>query len=173
MMGKSFLRMCVCLFLILAVSPLSFGAAQMSFTDFRNAQNVGKPAGDFTLKDLRGIDVNLTKYREGKKAIIFFWATWCPHCRAALHKLNQDRAAFEQKGIKLILVDIGEDQGDVQSYVTRNQIGIEVLLDQESTVAESYGVIGIPMFFLLNAQGTIQAAENIMPNNYEEILENK
>ncbi|HOW35593.1 MAG TPA: TlpA disulfide reductase family protein [Candidatus Omnitrophota bacterium] len=170
MIARSFLRMCVLLFLVFIISPLSFGAGQMSFTDFRNAQSIGKAAEDFTLKDLSGADVGMTKYREGKKAVIFFWATWCPHCRVALQKLNQDRAVFEQKGIKLILVDIGEDRGDVQNYVSKNRIGINVFLDQDSTVAESYNVIGIPMFFFLNSQGIIQAADNTMPDNYEEIL---
>ena len=53
---------------------------------------IGKPAPDFTLDTLSAKQVNMTSYRSGKKAIIFFWATWCPHCRVQLKELNARRA---------------------------------------------------------------------------------
>ena len=112
----------------------------------------------------------MTKYRDGKSAIVFFWATWCPHCREALKELNGQAAQLEEKGIKVLLVDIGESAAEVNEHVTRNKINFEVFLDTESTLSEPYGIIGVPTFFFLNDKGIVNAVEHALPDNYEEIL---
>ena len=87
---------------------------------------VGQMSPDFTLKTFNGGEVNMTKLRDNKSAIIFFWATWCPHCREALKDLNRNSAGMEGKGIKLMLVDVGEEEKEVRRYMERNKIGATV-----------------------------------------------
>ena len=81
-----------------------------SCTPFSQGPNplAGQPAPDFTLPTLSGQVKNMTEYRNGRSAIIFFWATWCPHCRKQIKELAQQRSDIEGKGIKIILVDIDE-----------------------------------------------------------------
>ena len=153
------------IFMVFLVPNLAMG----QFFDAENI-NVGKKAPDFTLKTLAGKDVTLTKFRDNKSAIVFFWATWCPHCREAMKELNQQSAHWEEKGIRLILIDLGEDPEDVRHYVEQHKIKSEVLLDIDSSLAESYGIIGVPTFYFLDKNGTIQAVEHELPKNYEEIL---
>ena len=131
---------------------------------------VGQAAPDFTLKTFNGGKVNMTKFRDGKSAIIFFWATWCPHCREALKELNKNRAQIEGKGIQLMLVDVGEEEKEVRRYVERNKIGSTVFLDQESSLADPYGIIGVPTFVFVDSQGIVKAVEHALPENYAEIL---
>ncbi len=146
-------------------TPLAMG----QFFEFENV-NLNKAAPDFTLKTLDGKDVNMTKFREGKSAIIFFWATWCPHCREALKKLNEQRVDLENKGIKVLPVDLGENPAEVKDYVKRYKVGYEVFLDMDSVLAESYGLIGVPTLFFVDKDGIVKGVEHELPENFEEIL---
>ncbi len=131
---------------------------------------IAEKAPEFSLPGLDGKEVSLSHLRGNKSAILFFWATWCPHCREALKELNEQAAEIEGKGIKIILINFGESQKEVQSYVNRNEIKLTVLLDKESTLGEPYAIIGVPTFFFIDPDGMVQAVEHAMPGNYEEIL---
>ena len=156
------------LFLLLSVTlGPSFAMGQFSFLE--NAMT-GKTAPDFTLKTLKGANSNMTKFRNGQTAIVFFWATWCPHCRAQLKELNLQGQAIEKKGIKVILVDIGEAKEQVQAYADKNKIMFAIFLDEDNAVADKYGIIGVPTFFFVNTKGVIKEVEHYLPENFEAIL---
>lgn len=131
---------------------------------------VGEAAPDFTMKNLEGEKLSLNQYRDGKSAVIFFWATWCPHCRRALQGLNQNAHEFEDKGIKLILVDLGETAEEVGAYLKKTNMNLNVFLDEDTSLAETYGIIGVPTFLLVNKDGIVKQIDHTLPENYEEIL---
>ena len=133
---------------------------------------VGKPAKDFTLKTLSGKEINLSKFRDGNNAIVFFWATWCPHCREQLKQLSQEKATIEKKGIKVILVDVEEPERQVRAHVDKNKIPFDVFLDEKTSVAEDYEIIGVPTFFFINKEGTVKAVEHYLPKDYDAIFTN-
>ena len=135
--------------------------------------NIGRPVPEFKVKTLNGPATSLSDFRGGKKTIIFFWATWCPHCRTALKELNRDREKIAQEGINLVLVDVGESARDVKSYVNKNKIGLEVFLDEEETISEQFGIIGVPTFFFVNEAGVVKDVQHQLPDDYEEILSTK
>jgi len=131
---------------------------------------IGKAAPEFTLKNLEGKELSMTKYRDGQSAVIFFWATWCPHCRTALKGLHQKKAEFETKGIKLILVDLGESAEEVREHLFKTKMDLDVFLDMDTALSEIYGIIGVPTFFLVNKDGVVKQIDHALPKNYEEIL---
>ncbi|MBI5416128.1 MAG: redoxin domain-containing protein, partial [Candidatus Omnitrophica bacterium] len=45
-----------------------------------------------------------------------------------------------------------------------------VFLDQDSAVAESYDVVGVPTFYLIDSDGVVRGVDHSLPGNYEEIL---
>ena len=131
---------------------------------------IGQKAPDFTLNSVHQKNINLTAYRDGKPVIIFFWATWCPHCRVQLDMLHKNQAALQAKGVRVALVDLGENAKQVQSYISANNINMDVFLDEDASVSDAYGVIGIPTFILVNADGIVRAVEHEIPADYEQIL---
>ena len=58
----------------------------------------------------------------------------------------------------------------MNSYVKRNKVPYEVFLDEESKVAENYGIIGVPTLFFVGKDGVIKSVEYSIPDNYQEIL---
>ncbi len=130
----------------------------------------GKAAPDFVLPTLAGAKISFTEYRNGQKAIIFFWATWCPHCREALAEINQDLENFKRQDIKLVIVDVGEIEKEVRAYTVRYKIGMDVFIDADSEVSERYGIIGVPTFFFVNSSGKVVDVRHNLPEHYEEIF---
>lgn len=132
---------------------------------------LGKPAPDFTLKTLGAGDVNLAAFRAQGPALIFFWATWCPHCREQLAELSPRIDEIEQKGIKVLLLDLGENEETVKKYVSKRGIREDrVFLDVDSAVAEQYGIIGVPTFFFVDRSGIVKSVEHSLPEDFEKIL---
>lgn len=162
----------ICLAFMLSLSATSFHPSlAMGQFFFLEDESVGKPAKDFTLKTVGGAPVSLTDFRQGGKAIIFFWAIWCPHCRRELTELNKNKAALEQKGIKIVLVDVGEQEEVVRRYAQNNNINMTIFLDEGTSVAEEYGLVGVPTFYLVDQQGIVRDVQHAMPEEYEAILE--
>ena len=148
-------------------------AAQAQFFASKNA-NIGQAAPEFETQSLlTKKKTSLSEFRGGKQAVIFFWATWCPHCREAFQEMDKDPGQFAKKDIKLILVDVEETAKDVQAYVDKYKIASDVLLDQDGVISEKYDIIGVPTFFFVNQAGAIKDVQHELPDNYEQILSQK
>ncbi|AFK86639.1 MULTISPECIES: peroxiredoxin family protein [Thermoanaerobacterium] len=118
----------------------------------------GDLAPDFTLKDVNGKTVTLSKLK-GKKVILNFWATTCPYCKIEMPELNK----FYQNNkndVVLLAIDIGEDKSTVENYLEGKGYGFDVLLDGDAKVAMDYKVQFIPMSFFIDKDGIIRAISN-------------
>jgi thiol-disulfide isomerase/thioredoxin len=66
----------------------------------------GSPAPlQFTLKDMHGVDVNLSSFK-GKVLLINFWATWCGPCRVEIPYLIELQQEY---GDKLVVLGVSVD----------------------------------------------------------------
>jgi len=153
-------------FVTVFFNPLT---AQGQFFYMEN-EDIGKPVKDFTLKIVNGEETSLEKYRDGQKAIVFFWATWCPHCRTQLGQLNKDLAAIEEKKIKIVLVDIGESEAIVGKYMEKNKIKINVFLDEKSEVSDAYGLIGVPTFYYIGEDGNVIDVQHSLADDFDKVF---
>jgi peroxiredoxin len=70
-----------------------------------------------------------------------------------LRRLN---AEYKVKGLKIISVNIGENEKKVGTFVKQQGIDYTVLLDKDNTTADRYGVRGIPTNILLDKEGTVK-----------------
>lgn len=163
-MKKNIFIIAAAILMALVVYPLS-SSAQVFFME---NPSVGKEAQDFTLKTVGGGEATFSDLRDGKKAIVFFWATWCPHCRSALNKLKGLEQEIEGQNIQLVLVDVGENEQVVKSYLDRNNIDADVFLDEQTKVSELYGVIGIPTFYFVGEDGITRKVQNAFPEDLEK-----
>jgi len=154
---------------VLTISPIVVSNAMGQFMAFQNPL-LGETAQDFTLRSLSGEEVNFEEFRSGQPAILFFWATWCPHCRTELRELADRKSDLEGKGVKLVLIDLEENEDTIRSYLERNNIEIDVLLDENSAVAGQYSIMGVPTYFLIDAEGIVRAVEHVFPESFKDYL---
>jgi thiol-disulfide isomerase/thioredoxin len=128
---------------------------------------IGKAAPDAVLIKSDGISASVIGSRQGEKAILIFWATWCPNCYEELGALNDSFLSIKQKGIKIILVDIGETKEDVKKYFNRRQMKLISFVDGDSVLQEPYHLIGIPTLIFIDEKGIVRSMTHEFPSNYE------
>ncbi|MDD4956400.1 MAG: TlpA disulfide reductase family protein [Candidatus Omnitrophica bacterium] len=116
------------------------------------------PAGkgaDFSLKALNGSEVRLSdKLGPGKKAVLVFFATWCPPCQREVPYVN-DLNTRKGADIAVLGVNIQESPAKVSSFAESKKINYTVLLDADGEVANSYGVRSIPTIIALDGDMNI------------------
>lgn len=111
---------------------------------------------DFTLKNLEDQDTSLQSVLKTHKAVLLnFWATWCPPCQEEIPGLIKLQAQHQASSFTVLGISVGESQKKVSSFVKKNGINYPILLDKEESVAESYGVVGIPTSYLLSSDGKV------------------
>jgi len=131
---------------------------------------IGQPAPDAILPKTDGTSVSVISSRHGQKAIIIFWATWCPHCYEDLGTVNAHIAQAEQKGIKIILVDIGETKDVVKDYFQRRQMNLTSFVDEDSTLQGPYRLVGVPTLFFIDEKGLIRNVKHAFPSDYQNFF---
>ncbi len=113
------------------------------------AESLKAPA--FSLPDLKGKQVSLSDFKGKGNLLLFFWATWCPHCRSALEKLRTKSGG----NYTLVTINTGEEKEKIEKFMQKNAYNLTVLLDEDSDVAFSYGVLGIPTFVVVDKDSNI------------------
>jgi len=137
------------LIIILFLFSANSSATELSSNHIADAQNLVK---DWTLKSVSGKQVTLSNY-QGKPVILVFWATWCPYCKKLLPGIARLNDKYEDKGLKIIAVNIKEDW---QPHVYWRNHGYEfdAVLEGDD-VAALYGVVGTPSIVFIAPSGEV------------------
>jgi len=112
---------------------------------------------DFSLPSLNGESVALSSYK-GSVVILNFWATWCPPCRAEMPSMETLYKRFQNQGLTILAVDLGETAAAVRQFIKNNNYTFPVLLDLKSNVGSLYGVRAIPASYIIDREGKIIAS---------------
>lgn len=93
---------------------------------------------------------------EGKVVVLEFWATWCIPCVAAFPHWNELAEAFD--GESMILISATEeDEATVRPFLEERPLLGTVVLDQDGSLFETYGVESLPHTVLIGRDGRVQA----------------
>lgn len=127
--------------------------------NFESDQNVEEvePTEEkpLSLIDLDGKAVAISDFA-GSPMLVNFWATWCPPCLEEM-PLIEDYADRYRGELVVLAINAGEDEGVVRDFVTRNQLGLTVLLDPTSTATRQFRIYGFPTTLFYDASGALTA----------------
>lgn len=128
-----------------------------------------RPA-DFTLPDLDGRPVALSRFLGKKPVLLVFWATWCPECKAAIPEINAMTTGPLAGKLQILGLDFRESREKVAYAVKARGIRYPVLLDLRGQAARAYGVVGIPTYVLIDRRGNMVYREHVLPADITRIL---
>jgi thiol-disulfide isomerase/thioredoxin len=111
-------------------------------------------AKPFKLPLLGGGDFDLAQ-EKGKVIVLDFWATWCGPCVKSLPGMIDEMAAFDSKKVRFIGVNQAEAKDTVKSFLDTRGWKLEVALDTNQRVGQSFGVEGIPHTVIIGPDGKV------------------
>ena len=102
-----------------------------------------------------GQEVSFPAVLEGKPAVLVFWATWCPYCKAFMPFAGGIGQDYSDQGVKIISFNAKErGAGDPKAYV--ESLGFPLVAIAEADgIAEDYAVKFIPGLLVVDGEGMV------------------
>jgi len=158
--------------ILIAVLALPSCGSASKQTPTRIESKMGSiDAPNFSLKNLKGERVALSSFEGKSPVLIKFWATWCGYCKQEIPKYVKLRRRYSSNDLAILSIDIQESPGKVSKFAKKMGINYSVLLDQDASVAEQYGVSGVPTMFLIDKEGRVVAKGHRLTPQFLELIE--
>ncbi|MGQ9371540.1 TlpA family protein disulfide reductase [Azospirillum sp. ST 5-10] len=136
-------------FLLLALLPALAGCGKPPVAE------AGAPAPELTVLDRDGNAVRLADFR-GRVVLVNFWITGCGPCLAEMPGLDRVYRARRERGFAVLGVNMGQDPDTVEAARRRLRVSFPLLSDQLMIAAKTYAVVGVPVSFLVDAEGRLR-----------------
>jgi cytochrome c biogenesis protein CcmG, thiol:disulfide interchange protein DsbE len=150
----SMARMLIVAACVLALASPSWGA--------------GKPAPNFSLKDvLQGKEYSLSQFK-GKVVVINFFTFFCGPCRDEMPDLNKINNELKGKGLQTLGIALSSNPTQIRFLV--KQLGLEypVLIGNDK-VSDAYGSIAVvPTTVIIDKEGNV--AQRIEGTRKKEVF---
>lgn len=99
------------------------------------------PSPDWTLVSVKGERVHLADEVSQQTTLLFFWATWCPYCKALMPHLQSIRLEHGES-VKILAIHFRDDD-DPAAFIENAGYDFTVLPNGDD-IAKVYGVWGTP-----------------------------
>jgi thiol-disulfide isomerase/thioredoxin len=140
----------------------------------REAELVGKPAPDFTLKAVlnepsatagKGA-VTLSELR-GQAVLLDFWATWCGPCQAEAPIINKVAQRYRDRGLVVVGVNTNDAEQKGRAWAAQRGLTFPIVHDKDDVAAHAYGVENLPTLVVVSRAGNVIAVRTGVTDDAE------
>ncbi len=151
--------------IIAVLSALILVTLWSVFKDYKPGPQEGNKAPDFVLSNLQNEKKTLNSFH-GKLILLNFWASWCGPCLEEMDSLDKLYQKLKNKNFEVVAVSLDEEGWEaIDSFLKKTPVTFPILLDENFSVAQSYGTYRVPESFLINTKGEI-VEKIIGPQNW-------
>lgn len=118
--------------------------------------NTGDAAPAFKTVRLDGTAIDFPAAFAGRPVVLRFWADWCKFCEPEMRLIDTVRERHAERGLAVLAVNAGQDKATVEAFMKKLGVGYPAALDENSKIAKSYGVVGLPTTFLIDGRGIVR-----------------
>ena len=119
------------------------------------AVEAGGRAPAWTGNDANDQVVSFPEVLGGNPAVVVFWATWCPYCKAFMPYLETIQADYAADGVQIIAINTKERGiGDPKAYLEGLGFPILGILEGDN-IGEAYDVQFIPGLMVVDGSGIV------------------
>ena len=138
------LLLCICIGMSAAQSPVAATSL------------LHKEAPMFVRTDLENRKLDLRAYR-GKVVLLDFWATWCASCQLEMPRFVAWQSQYGTRGLQIIGISMDDDPALAQKLYKKMKLNYPIAMGDEKLGQQYGGVLGLPLTFLIDAQGKVLA----------------
>lgn len=128
-------------------------SAREDLADPRRAREPYAP--EFAFTTLENEQVSLASLH-GKVALLDFWGSWCPPCRASIPTIAGLQKDFAKKQVEFIGISSDNDAEAWQRFVAANRMVWPEYLDLDGHVQQAFAVDSYPTYIVLDRNGVIR-----------------
>lgn len=131
--------------------------ARTARSHLSSLQLLDKEAPLLDIEEWLGDDMGQVSDHRGKVVMLVFWATWCPHCRKEMPKLEEMWQSNKDGDFMMIAVtrnSRGQTTEKVREYASENGLTMPIAIDPGGT-SRAYGVSGIPAAAIVGKDGKV------------------
>ncbi len=115
-----------------------------------------RPAPPFARTDLDHKTLDLRSYR-GKVVLLNFWATWCAPCQLEMPHFVAWQKQYGPSGLQIIGISMDDEPAPVRALSRKLHLNYPVAMGDAPLGKRYGGVLGLPVTFLIDRDGRIQA----------------
>lgn len=122
------------------------------------AMDAAAPAAELAVTGttVDGEPLDLVAHLDGRPAVLWFWAPWCPVCAAEADEVAAQAAASAGE-VTFVGVAARDGVEAMRTFVERHGLdGFEHLADEEGALWERFGVAAQPAYAFVSADGTLR-----------------
>ena len=104
---------------------------------------------------LDGSAIRFPEVLNGNPAVMVFWATWCPYCKAFMPYTEGIQQDYNDEGVQILTFNAKErGRGDPRAYIESLGFPMVPVADADE-IASLYGVEFIPGLMVVDGSGQI------------------
>ena len=143
------------LFILGLIGLLAWGLSnRSSITGLSGITRVDQPAPNFQLELLSDGAITLSEQRN-KVVVINFWSSTCPPCRTEARDLETAWQAYRDRDVLFIGANIQDSHEPARRFLDEFGVTYPNGLDEGGRISIDYGVVGIPVTFVVDGEGTV------------------